>query len=349
MYVRFLFASLTAAAFFWTPSSFAYTPLNLRVSAPTLTETLQEYVGVAWDDDTSLYWVNTTYTRMTAKNIEFSVVDEEIERLSGGPSVPTQREQDLKEELETVTILGGMDFHLGEDFLIGVLFSYQTSDSTQTFGEYSIDTSLVELSFPAFTSKDTTESYGFGNYFGVRFDTFTLHTAYSIWFGHIPDERPGLELNVVDFFLSASLTQEWTVAGDILSLGWHLSGVRASRDYENGGYENRFTRGEVGFRIGLHLPKIEIFALANANYDTFSDAQSVIYDTSVITEDGDFRIFASEDRFSFAEEQFGVNIVGGAEIAFSDNLKLDLSGQYLDLFRESYEGYSGSVQLSLSF
>ena len=57
------------------------------------------------------------------------------------------------------------------------------------------------------------------------------------------------------------------------------------------------------------------------NYDIFSDEQSIIDD----------------------------NVGGGVEIAFTDGLKLHLFAQYSDIFRDSYEGYSGIVHLSYTW
>ena len=274
--------SLIALSVNVASSSFAYTPLNLRVSAPALTESLREHLRQTWALDTSLtrwgLWGDTTYTNLEVKDIEVST-DIVVSRISDGQSEPDQIDVDLKEELETVTILGGVDFHLGQNLLVGLLGGYQISDSTQTSGESSIDTSLLAISLEAGTAKDTTESFGGGAYLGWRFQTITLHTAIAAWFGQIDEDDLDLQYDTRELFLSVALNQDLTVADDALSLGWHLSGVWSNRAYEEGfTFENKnsFTRWEAGIRIGYHLPQSEIFALANANYDTFSDEQSLM-------------------------------------------------------------------------
>ena len=354
MYVRFLCVLLTAALFGVASSSFAFTPLNLRISAPTLTESLQEHLRQTWAPDIPFIrwslWGDATYTSMTVKDIGVSA-DLEIERLSDGQFELSQNDLGLEEELEAATLWGGIDFHLGQNVLIGLLGSYQTSDSNQTFGESSLDTSLdtspLPIPLPTVTDKDTTRSFGGGAYLGFRFQTITLHTAIAAWIGEVDEDT--LNYDTRDLFLSAALNQDFTVADDVLSFGWHVSGSWSNRTYgeefklEN---KNSFTRGEVGVRIGLHLPQSEIFALANANYDTFSDEQSLMSGIIGFTTEDGLRIRVLEDRFSFAEERLGMTVGGGVEFAFTDGLKLNLSGQYLDLFRDSYEGYSGSVQLS---
>ena len=87
MYVRFLCISLIALSVNIAASSFAYTPLNLRISAPTLTETLQKHLRQTWTTDIPFIrwslWGDATYTSMTVKDIGVSA-DLEIERLSDG-------------------------------------------------------------------------------------------------------------------------------------------------------------------------------------------------------------------------------------------------------------------------
>ena len=337
MHVRFLFASLTAAAFFWASSSLAYTPLNLRISAPAFTESLQEHLRQTWTSDAAFtrwgFWGDTTYTNLEVEDIEVSDTNQ------GNPSTILIE----KEELEAVTVWGGADFHLGQSVLIGILGGYQTVDSTQTFGDLSAITPQRVL--PIDTN---TESFGGGAYLGFRFQNITLHAAITALLSEL-DDNPLSDTR--DLFLSAALNQDFTVADDFLSLGWHVSGTWSNRTYgEEFKFENKnsFTRGEAGIRIGLNFPQIEIFALANANYDTFSDEQS-IGNISLATDRG-VQIIVPQDSLSFAEEEeFGANVGGGVEIAFTDGLKLSLFGQYTDFFRDSYEGYSGSVQLSYTW
>ena len=335
MHVRFLFASLTAAAFFWASSSLAYTPLNLRISAPAFTESLQEHLRQTWKPDAAFtrwgFWGDTTYTNLKVKDIEISITQSIITPID-------------EEELEAVTVWGGADFHLGQNVLVGILGSYQTVDSTQTFGVLT-GTPSATLS----TTDTNTESFGGGAYLGFRFQNITLHTAIAALLSEI-DDNPLSDTR--DLFLSAALNQDFTVSDDFLSLGWHVSGTWSNRTYgEEFKFEdkNSFTRGEAGIRIGLNFPQIEIFALANANYDTFSDEQSIGMPEIAII--GSSQIPVPGGRmFSFAEEEeFGANVGGGVEIAFTDGLKFSLFGQYTDFFRDSYEGYSGSVQLSYTW
>ena len=357
MYVRFLCMSLIALSVnVVASSSFAYTPVSLRISAPTLTETLREHLRQTWNLDTPFihwsFWVDTNLTHLRVEESKAST-EIQVQRLSDGQSVLDQIDVDLKEELVTAATLAGVDFHLGQNVLVGLLGSYQNSYSLKTFGRPSINNVAISLS--TVTARDTTESFGGGAYLGLRSQTLTLHTAIAAWIGEIDtDDFDAYETR--DLFLSAALNQDLTVADDAFSLGWHLSGVWSNRAYGEGfTFENKnsFTRWEAGIRIGYHLPQseisqIEIFALANANYDTFSDEQSLRYgDTGLIAGDQAFLISGSQERFSFAEEQFGMTVGGGVEITNTYGQKLNLSGQYLDLFRESYEGYSASVHLSV--
>ena len=344
MYIRFLCISLIALSVNVASSSFAYTPLNLRISAPALTESLREHLRTTWTHRSaySYYrttrwsiWGDTTYTNLQVEESEVST-----EMPSG------MQDGDLKEKLEAITILGGVNFHVFPNFLVGFVGSYQTSDSTQTFGQTS--------AFSAFTNKDTTESFGVGGYLGYRFQTITLHIAGAGWYGEIDNDDFDGTYDTRDLFLSVGLNQEFTVADDALSLGWHVSGSWSNRTYgEDFKFENKnsFTRGEAGIKISYHLsqserPQIEIFALANANYDTFSDEQSIRYDDTGLMRNN-IRIL--QQSFSFTEEQLGVNVGGGVEFAFTDGLKLHLFAQYSDLFRDSYDGYSLSGQLSYTW
>ena len=361
MHVRFLCVLLTAAALFGTASSsFAYTPVSLRISAPALTETLREHLRTTWPTPLTRWslWGGMTYTDMQIEESEI-VREIVIQNLSNGQSAPGQIDMDLKEELEVTTLWGGIDLHLGRNVVFGLLSSYQTSISTQTFGEASVETSLVD-DFPdtpdiptllTFRDNDTTESFGGGAYLGLRFQTVTLHTAVAGWIGEI-EENPAVEYETRELFVSAALNQDFSLADDTLSLGWHLSGVWSNRAYgDEFKFENKnsFTRGEAGIRIGLHSSQSEIFALASANYDTFSDEQSLRYENIAAFLGNNFLARFSEDRFSFAEERFGVTVGGGLEVGFTDGLKLHLLGQYSDIFRDSYEGYSGSVHLSYTW
>ena len=363
MCVRFLCMSLIALSVNVASSSLAYTPLNLRVSAPVLTETLREHLRTTWPTPVTRWslWGEMTYTNLQVEESEV-VTEVIVQNLSNGQSAPGQIDMDLKEELEVTTLWGGIDLHLGRNVLVGLLSSYQTSISTQTFGESSIDTSLAPPpgtppgtpflpTLPTFMDNDTTESFGGGAYLGWRFQTLTLHTAIAAWIGEI-EENAIVEYDTRDLFLSVALNQDFTVADDFLSLGWHLSGVWSSRDYgDEFKFENKnsFTRGEAGIRIGLHSSQSEIFALASVNYDTFSDEQSLRYENIFAFLGNNLLAEFSEDKFSFVEERFGMNIGGGLEVGFTDGLELHLLGQYSDIFRDSYEGYSGIVHLSYTW